>query len=123
MKLPRVVVVLGALAVVIIVILVSGALLLPRLIDSQLVKEKIGSLLAEKTKGTVSLAKIELVWFPRPTVLIGKAQFLFDDETQGTIQSVKIYPLIFYLLTGRVVVRGAQLQEPRVKIRLRADSE
>jgi AsmA-like C-terminal region len=123
MKRRRVILVLGALAAVIIVILVSGALLLPRLIDSQLVKEKIGSLLAEKTKGTVSLAKIELVWFPRPTVLIGKAQFLFDDETQGTIQSVKIYPSIFYLLTGRVVVRRAQLQEPRVKIRLPADSE
>jgi hypothetical protein len=123
MKLRRVIVVLGALAAVIIVILVSGALLLPRLIDSPLVKEKIGSLLAERTKGTVSLAKIELVWFPRPTVLIGKAQFLFDGETQGTIQSVKIYPSIFYLLTGRVVLRRAQLLEPAVKIRLPADSE
>ena len=30
----------------------------------------------------------------RPTVSIGKAQFLFDDKTQVTIHSVKIYPWI-----------------------------
>ena len=54
---------------------------------------------------------------------IGNAQFLFDDKTQGNIQSVKIYPSIFDLLTGRVVLRGAQLREPSVKIRFPADSE
>jgi hypothetical protein len=123
MKLPRLIVVLGVCAALILVILVGSALVLPRLIDSRLVKEKVGSLLAEKTKGTVSVAKIDLVWFPRPTVLIGNAQFLLEDRTRGTIQSVKIYPSILYLLTGRLVVRRAQLREPRITIRMPADSE
>jgi hypothetical protein len=60
MKLRRVIIWFGVSAAVIVVILIFSALLLPRLIESQLVKEKIGSLLAEKTGGHLTLGKIEL---------------------------------------------------------------
>jgi len=123
MKMQRMVIGLGGIAAAVIVILVLGALLLPWLIDSQLVKEKIASVVVEKTNGTVTLGKIDLLWFPRPAVLIQSAEFSLDEKKQGTIQSIKVYPSIFYLLAGRLVVRRVQLQAPQVKVHLPAPSE
>jgi hypothetical protein len=51
MKPRRVVIVLGALAALIAVIFVFSAAFLPRLVDSQLIKEKIISGLAKKSEG------------------------------------------------------------------------
>ena len=123
MRLPRLIVVLGVFAVLILVILVGSALVLPRLIDSQLVKQQIGSLLAEKTKGSLTLDRVDLLWFPRPALLIERAQISFQENMRGTIRTAKIYPSIFYLLTGRLVVRRAQLQEPVLKVHLPERSE
>jgi hypothetical protein len=118
MKLPRVVIFLGIPVVLVIIIVVSSALLLPRLIDSQLVREKISSELVKKTAGSVTFGTISFLWFPRPTVLIENAKISFDDVTQGSIQNTKIYPSIFYLLTGRLVVSRTLLQEPKFRIHL-----
>ena len=118
MKLPRVVIFLGALAAVITVIFFLGAVLLPRLVDSELIKETISSRLAKKSAGNLTLGKIALLWFPRPTVVIEGAEVSFNEKARGSIRIAKIYPSIFYLLTGRLVVRRALLQEPKLSIRL-----
>jgi uncharacterized protein involved in outer membrane biogenesis len=123
MKLQRVVIVLGACAAVIVALSILGALFLPRLIDSQLIKDKIASALTEKTKGGATLGKIDLRWFPRPTVVVDAAELAFGDKAQGTIRTIKIYPSIFNLFRGRLVLRRVMLEEPRVKINLPAPSE
>jgi hypothetical protein len=117
MKLRRVIICCGVSAAVTVLIVIFSALVLPRLIDSQLVKEKIGSLLSEKTGGHLTLGKIELQWFPRLVVVIENAAFSID-KSQGAIQAIRVYPSILHLLSGRVVVSRLRLQEPRVKIRL-----
>ena len=118
MKLPRTVILIGVLAAVAIVTVVSSALLVPWLIDSRLVRQKISSEFAKTTEGSVVFGKIALLWLPRPTVVINNAKISFGDKAHGSIQTVKIYPAISYLLTGRLVVRRALLQEPRLTIRL-----
>jgi hypothetical protein len=123
MKSPRVVKFLGVLTAVVMVAVASGALLLPRFIDSRLIRDKIASEFLKKTKGSVTFAKIALFWFPRPTVLIEEAQVSFGDRAQGSIKTTKIYPSIPYLLTGRLVVRRALLQAPRIRLRLPASVE
>jgi hypothetical protein len=122
MILRRLIVLLGGSAAIIVAILILNALLLPRLIDSQWVREKIGSLLAEKTRGNLTLGKIALQWFPRPIVVIDNAAFSFDN-VQGTIQAIVVYPSISNLFRGRVVVHRLRLQEPRVNVRLPARSQ
>lgn len=114
---------LGALAAVITVIFFLGAVLLPRLVDSELIKETISSRLAKKSAGSLTLGKIALLWFPRPTVVIEGATISFNEKAHGSIRSAKIYPSIFYLLTGRLVVRRALLEEPKLSIRLPERSE
>ncbi|MGE5818433.1 MAG: hypothetical protein ACM37Z_10450 [Deltaproteobacteria bacterium] len=123
MKTPRMVIFLGALAAVITVIFLLGAVLLPRLVDSELIKETISSRLAKNSAGSLTLGKIALLWFPRPTVVIEGVTISFNEKTNGSIRRAKIYPSIFYLLTGRLVVRRALLEEPKLSIRLPARSE
>lgn len=123
MKFPRAVMFLGGVAAVVMIVVVFSALLLPRLVDSRIVKDKISSELFKKTAGSVTFAKIALSWFPQPTVLIEKVEISFQDRAQGSIQTTKLYPSILYLFMGRFVVRRALLQEPKIRIRLAARSE
>lgn len=118
MKLPRTVFLIGGLVAVVLVIVAVGALLLPWLIDSQLIKDRITAEFANKTAASVTFGKIAFQWFPQPTVLIENARVSFSDKIKGAIQTTKIYPSIFHLLTGRLVLRGALLQEPKITVRL-----
>ena len=118
MKPSRVIICLGALAAVILAIVALSALFLPRLVDSERIKAKISSGLATKSSARLSVGKITLLWFPRPAVVIEGAEVSFDEKARGSIRSVKIYPSIFYLLTGRLVVRRALLEEPQFTIHL-----
>jgi len=117
MKLARLGIFLSVVAAVVLVIGVSGALLLPHLIDSQIIKDRIRSEL-EKTTVSMTFDKVALLWFPRPSVVIDNAELSFADKNQGSIRTLRIYPSIFYLLTGRLVVRRASLQEPKFRVYL-----
>jgi hypothetical protein len=55
--------------------------------------------------------------------MIENAEFSLDNETQGSIQTARIYPSIFYLVTGRLVVHQAVLERPRFKSRLPVNSK
>jgi len=123
MKLPRTVFFLGGLIAVVSVIVAVSGLLLPRLVDSQFVKDKITSEFANKTAASVAFDKIAFQWFPQPTVLIENAKVSFDDRMHGAIQTTKIYPSIFHLLTGRLVLRRVLFHEPKITVRLPESSE
>ncbi|MGH7795186.1 MAG: AsmA-like C-terminal domain-containing protein [Candidatus Binatia bacterium] len=119
----RLIVVLGVFVVLILVICVGSALILPRLIDSQLVRDKISAGLAKKIAGTVTFDKIALAWFPRPSVAMENAAFSFNDGTQASIQTATIYPSILDLLTGHLVARRVLLQAVQVRIHLPESSD
>ena len=123
MKLPRVIIILGLLSVALIVTTVLSVLLLPWLIDSRLMRDKITLELAKKTEGSVTFGKIALLWYPQPKVVIHNAEISLGDNTQGSIQTATIYPSIFYLFTGRLVVRRAVLEQPKIKIFLPTTSQ
>lgn len=123
MKVPRQLSLLGGLVAVAAVIVFFAAFLLPRLIDSQLIKDEIQSEFLKKSAARVTFARLHLGWFPRPRVLIEDATVYLDDRTQGSIQSAEIYPSIFHLLTGRLVVRRALLNGPKFTVILPENSQ
>lgn len=123
MKPRRLVIFFAALAAVVLLFLVVSAVFLPRLVDSQLMREMIRARLAQKSAGSMTFDKIALLWFPRPAIEIDGAEFSFNGKTRGSIRSATIYPSVFYLLTGRLVVRRALLQEPKISIHLPENSE
>jgi hypothetical protein len=64
MRLPRPVIFLSVFAAVVLVIVAVSALLLPWLIDSQLIKNKISSEFAKNTVGSVIFDKIAFQRLP-----------------------------------------------------------
>jgi hypothetical protein len=93
----------GVLAVALVIVLL-GALLLPRLINSQRIKDKISSELAKKTEGSFIFERIALLWLPRPAVLIEHAEFFFDDTVHGSVRNRQSVHRLF--VCSRVVIGG-----------------
>ena len=64
-----------------------------RIIDSETVKSKVREFVADKTNGLARIEKIDLVWFPRPGVVIRDAAISFSTEIQGSVQRLRHLPL------------------------------
>jgi hypothetical protein len=76
---------LGGLCVI---LLFAAALLLPYIVDSQAVREKIRAFLLTRTNGNVVIGNIDLKWLPRPAVVVRGASLAFADKVSGKIQSL-----------------------------------
>ena len=101
------------------VVLVLGlALLLPRIVDSQAVRDKIRAFLVTKTNGNVGIENIDLKWFPRPAVVIRGASLAFDDKVSGKVQSLEVYPSLRGLLTGNLDISRVEVASPALSVRL-----
>jgi|GEM_PF-6600582 len=117
-KLPRVLVRLSVLAAAGFTVIAAGVWLIPRFLDSQLIRDKVSAELATRFQGRLSFSKLSVLWLPRPRVIVENAAIVFDDENRGSIRSVQIYPSILELLQGRWVVREASLQSPEFHTRI-----
>jgi hypothetical protein len=118
MKLPRPAIFLSIITAAVLVLGVCGALLLPRIVDSRMIKEKISAELAKRFAANLVIGKIELLWFPRPSVVIENTELSFDDSNRASIRAVNVYPSMIHLLIGRLVVSRALLIEPKLTLRL-----
>ena len=90
------------------------ALLLPRILDSQAVREKIRAFLVSKTNGNVAIENIDLTWFPRPAVVVRGVSLAFDDKVSGKIQSLEFYPSLRALFTGTLDVSRVEVASPAI---------
>ena len=106
---------LGGLCVI---LLFAAALVLPRLVDSQAVRERIETFLLTRTNGNVAIENIDLAWLPRPAVIVGGASLSFADKISGKIQSIKIYPSLLALLRGHLDISRAEVASPALSVRL-----
>ena len=114
---------LGGLSGLCVILLFAIALILPRILDSQPVKEKIRAFLLAKTNENVAFEKIDLVWLPRPTVVVHGASLSVADEVSGKIGSIEVYPSIWGLLSGRLDISRVEAVSPAVAVRLPEPAE
>ena len=98
------------------IILLALYFLIPKLIDLESIREKIKTGISQKIAGTVDFQKIEVSFFPRPRVLINQARFSFPGTAEGTIGSLRIYPHILPLLSGKVRIGRIQIEAPHVSL-------
>ena len=109
---------LAAFSGLCVILLLAVALLLPRVLDSQAVREKIRAFLLARIDGNVVIGNIDLRWFPRPLLVVRGASLAFGDKASGKIQSIEVYPSIWGLLTGHLDVSRIQVASPAVALRL-----
>ena len=114
---------LGGLSGLCVILLFAIALILPRILDSQPVKEKIRAFLLAKTNENVAFEKIDLVWLPRPTVVVHGASLSVADAVSGKIESIEVYPSIWGLLSGRLDISRLEAVSPAVAVRLPEPAE
>ena len=123
MKLSRPAIFVTVVAAIVLVIGVLGALLLPRIVDSQMIRDRIDATLPKGFEKKLVIGKIVFLWFPRPSLILENTELSFGDKGQGSIGAVKIYPSLVSLFLGRLVVRRALLLEPTLNVRLSAHPE
>ena len=105
----------GALGVLIIILL-AFFFLLPKLVDLNSIREKIKTGISQKISGTIDFQKMEVSLFPRPRILINQARFSFPGTAHGTINSLRIYPHILPLFSGKVRIGRIQVDSPHISL-------
>jgi len=89
----------------------------PRLINLDTVKEKIKSQYVKHVGGQIEYQYLDLHFFPRPHVVISDVNFTMPDITQGTVESLDLYPKILPLFTGKIQIGMLQSRSPEINIR------
>jgi hypothetical protein len=92
--------------------------LLPRLINKEMVREKIVHLLSQKVAGTVTFQDADISLFPLPRVIIRNASLAIPDKVSGTVRTLTVFPELRPLLSGQVRLSKIQIDEPVFNIHL-----
>jgi hypothetical protein len=100
------------------ILLVAAALVLPRIVDSQAVRERIRTFLLTRTNGNVAIENIDLIWLPRPMVVVRGTSLAFTDKVSGKIQSIDVYPSLLGLLRGHLDISRVEVASPALSLRL-----
>lgn len=102
----------------VVLLAIAVALRLPHIIDSEAVKERTRAFVSQRLGGAVTIEKIDLSWFPWPTVAIRDAAVVFSDNIRASVQAIKVHPSILSFFKGRFVVSRLVLERPVVEARL-----
>ena len=118
MKNRRILKWLAGVAAVLSIALLALVPILPRLVDSEAAKEKIRSILSEKTGGDFAFGKIDFLWLPRPAVVIRGVKVSLAEHSTATVELVRVQPSIVALIAGRWALSRVVLERPAVAARL-----
>lgn len=80
--------------------LVLLGLLLSRVLNSEAIKERIQTVLADKLGQAITVETIEFTWLPWPAATVRGVGFSVADGVQGTGENLELY----------LSIRGLQIQ-------------
>ncbi len=91
---------------------IAAAALLPRLIGLESVKSGILAEVSRRTGGTATYERLEVVYLPRPGVVVRKAQISLPGALRGTCDALAVYPELLPLLAGRFRAARIEAKSP-----------
>ncbi|MBI5632816.1 MAG: AsmA-like C-terminal domain-containing protein [Nitrospirae bacterium] len=101
----------------------AALLLLPRLINKEMVREKIVHLLSQKISGTVTFQDADISLFPLPRVIIRNVSLNIPEKVSGTIRTVTVFPELGPLFRGEVRLAKIQINGPSLTLRIPAKTD
>jgi hypothetical protein len=115
--------ILGGTGALLVLLLVFMILLLPKLINLEPMREKILATVSQKMGGEVEFQRVDLLFLPRPRVVIHHGNLSIPGKAIGTLESLTIYPKILPLFRGKVRIATLHVEAPDVKMKLPERSE
>jgi hypothetical protein len=100
------------------VLLLILVLASPSLLNLDTIKGKILNSVSQKVGGELKYQKVDLLFWPRPHVVIHRASLAIPENIKGTLVSVKAYPALLPLLKGSVHLAKLKILAPEINIRL-----
>ena len=118
MRKPRkILFVLVSLSGIFLCLLIVLVVVTPRLINLDMVKEKIKTQYAKNIGGQIEYQYLNLALFPRPHIVISDINFTMPDNVDGTLESLDVYPKILPLFTGELQIGMLRSRSPEINIR------
>lgn len=99
-----------------IILLLTLYLLLPKFINGEYLKAEIAGYVSEKTGFKISLQNVDLIFFPRLHAQIRNTSLSVPEKFAVNINLIRAYPEILPLFKGEVTVNKLYLDAPRIKI-------
>jgi hypothetical protein len=99
-------------------LLLIFALLSPKLINLDPIRERIQASVSSKIGGIIECQHIILSFFPRPHLEIRQVSLSIPEKAKGTLVSISVRPKIMPLLKGQVQVSELQIEGPDFHIKL-----
>jgi hypothetical protein len=98
-------------------------LLAPVLINMEPVKQRVFAEFSRATGGAIETRRIDLSFFPRPSITLRGGRISIPEKVSGTFSSLSIYPEVRPLLNGRIRFSAVTLESPDIQTSLPDDLE
>jgi len=108
---------------VILLLLLSVQLIVPRLTNLESIKGKILASVSEKVGGEVKCQKIGLSFFPYPHAVINEVSLSIPGKVSGSLDALTVYPKILPLFRGNLHLSEIQVERPDFRVNLPEKSE
>jgi hypothetical protein len=105
----------GSLSFLFLLVIVL-TLLLPGLVDSRPIKEKLSAEIYHKTGINAELGSLSIHILPRPCCIVKEGRFDLPGKFSGTVTSVTIFPWLFPSLLGDLTIAEILVEEPHVNV-------
>jgi hypothetical protein len=95
-------------------ILLVLSLLLPKLVQKDLLREKVLNAVSGKTEGSITFHDVDIAFFPLPHVGIHQIRADFPEGHVLTLRSLKVYPKLLSLLFGKIRISRIRAESPEL---------
>ena len=90
-------------SLLIVAALMAGTIIIaPLMINLEMVRENIENAVSGEIGGEIKYRRLDLSYFPRPHVVVHKAEILIPESFTIKMLRMKIYPRVLPLLWGRL---------------------
>ena len=100
------------------ILLLVAILIVPRFIDRGSMGDNLRSEVSKLVKGVFDFKRIELSLFPMPLVLLADEPLNLLQRINSSAQVIEVYLEILPLLTGKIDLINAWIQQPDLNIML-----
>jgi hypothetical protein len=102
-------------------LLVAGVMVLPSVIESQGVKDKLAKEIFARVGGNLKYQDIKVTFLPYPHLQVRNASFSIPDKVDLSSASISVIPELLPIFSGNFQIHRFSLDAPEVKIHLPDD--